>query len=74
MPDQNEVNEFLDALRESGAVNMFGAAVYIQGEFSLLSSSEAKEFLMEWMRTFSERQPVAQPRRIERDGLFMEGA
>lgn len=73
MPDQNEVNEFLDTLRESGAVNMFSAGPYVAEEF-MVDRREAKVFVMEWMRTFGEREPAAQPRRIERDGLFSEGA
>ena len=51
---QNEVNDFLDALREYGATNMFGAAPYIVEEFGV-SRTEAKEFLLNWMQTFTER-------------------
>jgi hypothetical protein len=40
--------KFLDALRESGLTNMFGAAPYLAGSFSL-SNSEAREILQEWM-------------------------
>lgn len=40
--------KFLDALRESGATNMFGAAPYLQESFSL-SKGEAREILQEWM-------------------------
>ena len=29
----NEYYEYLDALRESGVVNMFGAGTYLQDEF-----------------------------------------
>jgi hypothetical protein len=48
--------EYLDALRDSGATNMFGAAPYLQEEFAL-SKAEARSILGEWMRTFSERHP-----------------
>ncbi len=74
MPDQNEVNEFLDALRESGVVNMFGAASFIRQEWPSLSSADTSAFLKSWMLTFGERHAAAQPRRVERDGLFSEGA
>ena len=51
---QNEVNEYLDNLRESGVVNMWGAGEYIQDEFGL-THKIAGDRLIEWMRTFSER-------------------
>lgn len=54
MPTQGEVNIFLDVLRSSGVTNMFGAASYIQEHFKV-SKYEAKDFLKEWMRTFSDR-------------------
>ena len=40
--------KFLDALRESGITNMFGAAPYLAGAFSI-SNSRAREILLEWM-------------------------
>jgi hypothetical protein len=40
--------KFLDALRESGVTNMFGAAPYLAGAFSI-SNSRAREILLEWM-------------------------
>ena len=52
----NEHFEYLDALRESGVTNMFGAGPYLETEFGL-SRNEAKLILTEWMRTFSERHP-----------------
>lgn len=54
LPTQHEVNIFLDVLRSSGATNMFGAASYIQEEFGV-SKYQAKDFLLEWMNTFSAR-------------------
>lgn len=45
---------FLDDVRNSGKINMFGAAPYIQEVFGV-KRHEAKELLMEWMRTFGER-------------------
>ena len=41
----------MDELRESGATNMFGAAPYLQREFSL-TKAEASEIVMTWMTTF----------------------
>jgi len=49
--------KFLDALRESGQINMFGAASYLVEMFDL-KRSEAREIVMEWMKTFSERHRV----------------
>ena len=54
LPTQHEVNIFLDVVRSSGVTNMFGAGSYIQEHFGV-SKYEAKDFLMEWMNTFSER-------------------
>lgn len=45
---------YLDALRESGVTNMFGASQYIQNEFGLPGNLSAKALLF-WMRTFGER-------------------
>lgn len=55
--DKNEYGEYfeyLDALRESGITNMFGATPYVMDEFGLDKAS-ANRVLSEWMRTFSER-------------------
>jgi hypothetical protein len=54
---QDEVNLFLDRIRESGAINMFGAAPYVQEAFSI-SKKEAKELLLNWMDTFDQRHPL----------------
>lgn len=54
LPSQRDVNIFLDVVRSSGVTNMFGAAPYIQEHFGV-SKYEARDFLSEWMRTFSER-------------------
>jgi len=48
----NEYYEYLDALRESGVVNMFGAGAYLQDEFGL-SRSEARTILIAWMEQYS---------------------
>ncbi len=50
--------EFLDELRESGVTNMFGAAPYIEQEFSV-PTEEARQILFYWMETFSQRQKAS---------------
>lgn len=47
--------EYLDALRESGAVNMFGAAPHLAREFGL-PTREARHVLTYWMESFGQRQ------------------
>jgi hypothetical protein len=47
--------KYLDALRESGSVNMFGAGANLREMFNL-DKREARTVLKEWMRTFEERQ------------------
>jgi len=56
LPTQDQVNIFLDGLRESAITNMFGAGSYIEGHFGI-DKNEAKDMLLEWMNTFSERHP-----------------
>ena len=46
--DKEEYFQYLDALRESGVTNMFGAASYLQNEFEL-SRNEARDILIEWI-------------------------
>ena len=52
--DKEEMFQYLDDLRESGVVNMFGATPYLQDEFGL-DKREAHVILAEWMETFGER-------------------
>lgn len=47
--------EYLDALRESGQTNMFGARPYLASEYPDLTRAQASEVLTYWMRTFGER-------------------
>ena len=51
---QEEVNLFLDDLRETGAINMFGAAPYVEREFGV-SRYDARDLVKNWMQTFTER-------------------
>ena len=53
---QEEVNLFLDDLRESGAINMFGAAPYVAETFGV-SRYDARDLVKNWMQTFAERHP-----------------
>jgi hypothetical protein len=46
-----EHSDYLLALRDSGVVNMWGAAPYIQDRFDV-SYQEAKTILIEWIKSF----------------------
>ena len=48
---KDEIFTFLDAVRESGAVNMFEGAQLIQYEYGL-SRYEARDIVVEWMKTY----------------------
>ena len=48
---------YLDNIRETGKINMFGAGPHLQDAFGL-SRYEAKDIVLEWMNTFAERQKV----------------
>jgi hypothetical protein len=48
---------YLDRLRESGVTNMFGAVPFILLEFPDLNEKQAKQVLLYWMKTFSNRHP-----------------
>jgi len=52
---EEEHLEYLDALRETGATNMFGARPYLMKEYPELSKQEAGDILQYWMKTFGER-------------------
>ena len=56
--DKEEVFLFLDGLRASGVTNMWGAGAYLEQVYDM-NKRDAKDYLLEWMRTFSERQNVA---------------
>ena len=51
---EKQVFEYLDALRESGATNMYGAVPYIMDEFDI-PRDPASKFLSRWMETFTQR-------------------
>ena len=52
--EKESMFHYLDDLRESGQVNMFGSGTYLQSAFGL-SRYEAKDVVLEWMKTFGER-------------------
>ena len=54
MSMQEQVNDFLNDLRDSGAINMFGAVPYIVEEFGV-NKYEARDLLKNWMNSFSNR-------------------
>ena len=45
----NKYYEYLEKLRQSGKINMMGAAQYLQDEFNL-SKVEARKILMDWFK------------------------
>ena len=49
--DLQEQFEFLDDLRKSGLVNMFGAAPHLQEQFGL-TPKEARAVFTAWAKTF----------------------
>jgi hypothetical protein len=62
--DEEELNDvlvFLDDLRTSGAINMFGAVPYIEAYCKeagyKINRAEARQVLVYWIKTFEERHP-----------------
>lgn len=51
---------YLDALRESGTANMFGAGPYVQRRFGI-TADDASAILSYWMDSVSERHAKAAP-------------
>lgn len=54
---RDELFAFLDIIRESGQINMFGAAPVLEETYGL-SRRDARQVLLEWMDTFSQRHPA----------------
>jgi len=50
---EKEIFTFLNDLRDSGSINMFGAGPEISNEFGI-DKREAREFLSLWMSNFNE--------------------
>lgn len=51
MKTKNKYWIYLEKLRRTGIVNMFGAAPYLMNDFGL-SHSEARKVLTDWMRNY----------------------
>ena len=54
---KQEIFEFLDAVRNTGGVNMFEGGRVVQEHYGL-NKHEAREILIEWMQTYSQRHSV----------------
>jgi len=52
MIEQDKWNAILDTLRESGAMNMFGAPRFLNEEFGI-PMHQAKEIFMAWTLTYT---------------------
>ena len=48
----NEYWIYLEELRRSGEINMYGATPYLMKEFDL-SRSEAQKILVDWMQNYN---------------------
>lgn len=55
---RQEFFEFLDELRDSGVVNMYGAAPYLQREFGIHNKIDAYRILEAWMDSYETRHPT----------------
>jgi hypothetical protein len=44
--------QYLEELRDSGEINMWGAGAHLEAEFDL-SRKEAKDVLLTWIRSFN---------------------
>lgn len=54
MPNKEEIFNYLDKVRESGEINMFGVVAVLQQEFNI-SQVLATRILTEWMNTYGSR-------------------
>lgn len=61
---------YLERLRDSGKVNMFGAVPYLQKEFPELGfdGNRAQEILVAWMDSFEEKNDGGQVQRPSHEG------
>lgn len=53
--DKRMYYAYLDELRESGLIDMFGAAKYLEREFPELTQTDAASVLRSWMNRFAQR-------------------
>ena len=47
--------KFLDALRDNGKINMFGAPPYLMKAYESLSEDDARSIVAYWMKTYGDR-------------------
>ena len=52
-PEYKEYYMYLESLRRSGVVNMFGAGIYLETDFGL-SHTDARHILAMWMKDYDE--------------------
>ena len=50
---QQNINQYLTALRDSGKINMMGATPYLQRDFGL-TRYQARDALLRWINTFKQ--------------------
>lgn len=53
--DNHTYYEYLDELRDSGLINMFGAAKFLAREFPELNDGQAVSVLHCWMESHAQR-------------------
>lgn len=51
---------YLDKMRASGAINMYGASPYLQREFGIISPTHARRICQQWRDTFNDVQTAAE--------------
>jgi len=51
LTDQKEVSLFLDELRESGSINMWGAGKVVEEAFDI-TKKEAQTMTIHWMKNY----------------------
>ena len=56
--DEQEYFDFLTDLRDSGAINMFGAAPCLSAEFGL-DKQEARQVLLAWMESCDKEEQMS---------------
>jgi hypothetical protein len=52
--NKEEIFKYLQDLRDSGAINMWGAGAYLEDEFGL-TRREAKAALLDWFESFNKQ-------------------
>jgi hypothetical protein len=52
--NKEEIFKYLQDLRDSGAINMWGAGAYLEDEFGM-TRREAKAALLDWFESFNKQ-------------------